>query len=204
MTKEHNGKIYFPHYEETLLANTLTAMVKSMQETEHLYYVEWNGKFYYSDEVKIDGNLVMCEGKMNKKLTDEEIIASLENCNSGLDDVHRHSCATCPYREIEPCGKAQMTDCLDLIRRQKAENLRLSTKLGQILLSIDTIKEMNTMCSIDEQKKQAVKEFAEKLKDRFKGKFTCYIYSDGYTNIGNKINDDIDELLKEYENEQEK
>lgn len=51
MRKEHNGKIYFPHYEETLLSDTLTAMVKSMQETGHLYYVEWNGKFYYSDEV---------------------------------------------------------------------------------------------------------------------------------------------------------
>lgn len=49
-----------------------------------------------------------------------------------------------------------------------------------------------------EYKKKLIDEFAEKLKDRFKGKFTCYIYSDGYTNIGNKINDDIDELLKEY------
>lgn len=63
MSKEHNGKIYFPHYEETLLSDTLIAMVKNMQETGHLYYVEWNGKFYYSDEVKIDGNLVWCEGK---------------------------------------------------------------------------------------------------------------------------------------------
>ena len=51
MRKEHNGKIYFPHYEETLLSDTLTVMVKSMQETGHLYYVEWNGKFYYSDEM---------------------------------------------------------------------------------------------------------------------------------------------------------
>lgn len=49
-----------------------------------------------------------------------------------------------------------------------------------------------------EYKKKLIDEFADKLKDRFKGKFTCYIYSDGYTNIGNKINDDIDELLKEY------
>lgn len=61
--RKHNGKIYFPHYEETWLADTLAAMVKSMQETGHLYYVEWNGEFYYSDEVKIDGNSVICEGK---------------------------------------------------------------------------------------------------------------------------------------------
>ena len=64
MRKEHNGKIYFPHYEDTLLSDTLIAMVKSMHETGHLYYVEWNGgKFYYSDEVKIDGNSIICEGK---------------------------------------------------------------------------------------------------------------------------------------------
>lgn len=62
---------------------------------------------------------------MNKKLTDEEIIKSLENCIRGYDDIRRHSCDTCPYREIEPCGKAQMTDCLNRIRRQKAEIERL-------------------------------------------------------------------------------
>jgi len=63
MRKEHNRKIYFPHYEETWLGDTLTAMVKSIRETGHLYCVEWNGKFCYSDEVKIDGNSVICEGK---------------------------------------------------------------------------------------------------------------------------------------------
>ena len=31
MRKEHNGKIYFQHYEKILLSDTLTAMVKSMQ-----------------------------------------------------------------------------------------------------------------------------------------------------------------------------
>lgn len=69
MRRKHDGKIYFPHYEETWLANTLFAMVKSMQETGRLYYVEWNGKFYYSDEIKIDGNLVWCE----KKMTEQEM-----------------------------------------------------------------------------------------------------------------------------------
>ena len=37
-------------------------------------------------------------------------------------------------------------------------------RLKQVLLSIDTVKEMNAMCNIDEQRKQAVKEFVEKLK----------------------------------------
>ena len=63
MRKEHNGKIYFPHYEETLLSDTLIAMVKNMQETGHLYYVEWNELFYYSDKAKIYTDLITYEGE---------------------------------------------------------------------------------------------------------------------------------------------
>lgn len=81
------------------------------------------------------------------------------------------------------------------IEKLKAENLRLSEKLTQVLLSIDTVKEMNAMCNIDEQRKQAVKEFAEKLKKRsycdndfMNSKWYRYVFVD-----------EIDELLKEYE-----
>lgn len=81
--------------------------------------------------------------------------------------------------------------------RLEAENERLTERLKQVLLSIDTVKEMNTMCNIDEQRKQAVKEFAEKLKKRsycdnnfMDGKWHRYVFVD-----------EIDELLKEYEAE---
>ena len=47
--------------------------------------------------------------------------------------------------------------------RLEAENERLTERLKQVLLSIDTVKEMNAMCNIDDQRKQAVKEFSEKL-----------------------------------------
>lgn len=84
------------------------------------------------------------------------------------------------------------------LRRQladtKAENLRLSRKLGQILLSIDTVKEMNAMCNIDEQRKQAVKEFAERIKEKALSHcktINCYELT--------FIEETIDELLKEYE-----
>ncbi len=70
---------------------------------------------------------------MTKKLTDEEIIKSLENCSRGYDDISRNSCDTCPYREIEPCGKAQMIDCLNLIRRQKAKIERLTRTAKEFL-----------------------------------------------------------------------
>lgn len=52
------------------------------------------------------------------------------------------------------------------IERLKAENVRLTTKLGQVLLSIDTVKEMNTMCSIDEQRKQAKIDVLNKVKEK--------------------------------------
>lgn len=84
------------------------------------------------------------------------------------------------------------------LRRQladaEAENKRLSAKLGQILLSINTVKEMNAMCDINDHRKQAVKEFAEKLKEKY-GK-SCSEY---YPILIEITSDDIDELLKEYE-----
>lgn len=48
-------------------------------------------------------------------------------------------------------------DLRRLLADTEAEKKRLSEKLGQILLSIDTVKEMNAMCNIDEQRKQTVK-----------------------------------------------
>ena len=84
------------------------------------------------------------------------------------------------------------------IAELKAENERLTEKLRQVLLSIDTVKEMNTMCNIDEQIKQAVKEFAEKLKMKT---HNYYPSIDSYC-ISKKavLVSEIDELLKEYLN----
>lgn len=79
------------------------------------------------------------------------------------------------------------------IGKRKAENERLTERLKQVLLSIDTVKEMNAMCNIDEQRKQAVKEFAEKLKEVIHE----IDYIQGYAEIG--LIEEIDELLKEYE-----
>lgn len=77
----------------------------------------------------------------------------------------------------------------------KAENERLTERLKQVLLSIDTVKEMNAMCNIDDHRKQAVKEFAEKIKAKS--------YVNNYCREVVEI-DKIDELLKEYENGKDK
>lgn len=52
------------------------------------------------------------------------------------------------------------------IDKLKEENARLAAKLGQVLLSIDTVKEMNAMCSIDEQRKQAKIDVLNELKKK--------------------------------------
>lgn len=57
------------------------------------------------------------------------------------------------------------------------------------------------MCNIDKQRKQAVKEFAEKLKAKVLDK--TYINKDFNINISD-IYKMTEEILKEYENEQEK
>lgn len=71
---------------------------------------------------------------------------------------------------------------------------RLRTKLQQVLLAVDTVKEMNTMVTIDEHKKQAVKDFAEELKKRIANTMYC---RDGYIDYDDTM-DVIDELLKEF------
>lgn len=103
--------------------------------------------------------------------------------------------------DIEVCNNCGMQQADELFERDKeierleAENKRLSAKLGQILLSIDTVKEMNAMCNIDEQRKQAVKEFAEKVK---KCSYCDNVFMDGKWHRYVFV-DDIDKLLREYE-----
>ena len=82
-------------------------------------------------------------------------------------------CDDCPYADTKDCYNQIKLDARELIIKQeneieklKAENIRLTTKLGQVLLSIDTVKEMNTMCSIDEQRKQAKIDVLNELKDK--------------------------------------
>ena len=79
------------------------------------------------------------------------------------------------------------------IEDREAENERLTERLKQVLLSIDTVKEMNAMCNIDEQRKQAVKEFAEWIKDNITDIPFCN------QKAYNIFCDMVNEKLKEYE-----
>lgn len=80
------------------------------------------------------------------------------------------------------------------IEQLKAKNWRLTEKLRQVLLCIDKAKEMNTMCNIAEQIKQAVKEFAERLK---RDSICTAQYEDG-TKILTTSNKLIDQAVNIY------
>lgn len=118
---------------------------------------------------------------MNKN----EIKKALEFCADAFP------CEGCAYHDDLMCTDKLKTDALNVIIEQeqeieklKAENVRLTTKLGQVLLSIDTVKEMNTMCSIDEQRKQAKIDVLNELKK--KKSITIW---------------DVDELINEVQND---
>ena len=118
---------------------------------------------------------------MNK----DEIKKALEFCADAFP------CEGCAYYDDLTCSDTLKTDARELIIKQeqeieklKAENVRLTTKLGQVLLSIDTVKEMNAMCNIAAQVKQAKIDVLNELKK----KKSIAIW-------------DIDELIKEVQND---
>ena len=123
----------------------------------------------------------------DKKLTDEEIISSLEviatTCNCNECKIRSGKWGTCN------CSETTANAALDLINRQKAEieRLRGSTIVNNIMESQRIKREAKT---------EAYKEFAEKLK------LHSYIMSDeSQTGIINRYSvvtvNQIDNILKE-------
>ena len=140
----------------------------------------------------------------------EEIKQMANTCNQ------YHSCAACPYNPedisrfigdrwkggcpnydrklVYAMGKGygDVSEYEAEIERLKDENARLTGRLGQVLLAVDTVKEMNAMCDIDDQRKQAVKEFADEIKDYINNKV-----EDEYGDMSDSVNYitiDIDEF----------
>ena len=133
-------------------------------------------------------------------MTSEELKRAFDICSD------THGCTDCPLLALEQqngcdCKHNLFVVAIDLATEQereiaqlKDENIRLRGKLAQVLLAVDTVKEMNAMCDIDDQRKQAVKEFAGKIKAKLNAIFGKTICSDLDTE---DITDIIDELLKE-------
>ena len=84
-----------------------------------------------------------------------------------------NDCDDCPYDVVRSCSDRLKLDARELIAEQekeierlKDEDTRLTEKLKQVLLAVDTVKEMTAMCSIDEQRKQAKIDVLNELKKK--------------------------------------
>lgn len=117
-------------------------------------------------------------------MTDNEIIKALGQCET------QSTCSYCPYFEKIGCKKHLYQDAYRLIIRQKAEIERLtaeveekSNKLGKILPIVSDLKA------------EAIKEFAEKLKDVYAND-KRYDRPNAHTLIV-KLFDNIDTLVEE-------
>ena len=136
-------------------------------------------------------------------MTDKEIIKALECCRTATCISNN-----CPYEEmhdIPSCFTELSKDALDLINRQQAENQNLKGHLEQLKLRYDNAqaeierleskKEVlidNYQNLIDryiEAKAEAIKEFAERLKEHLKGYGGLYCVT--------TMNAHIDNLVKE-------
>lgn len=85
---------------------------------------------------------------MNK----DDIKKALKFCADSND------CDDCPYDVVRSCSDRLKLDARELIAEQekeierlKDEDTRLTEKLKQVLLAVDTVKEMTAMCNIDKQ-----------------------------------------------------
>ena len=113
-------------------------------------------------------------------MTDNKIIKALECCN-GWDG----RCLNCPLnREGTNCKEKLNSYTLDLINRQKAENDSLKVDLAKCSIRLD-----NLYKTADEIKSKAIKEFAERLKEKASRGFWNEL---AYADV-----DDIDNLVKE-------
>lgn len=128
-----------------------------------------------------------------------ELPLTVEGLREAVDEITRLNIVEAELQELNIKYYNEAKDLRRQLADTEAENKRLSEKLGQILLSIDTVKEMNAMCNIDDHRKQAVKEFAEKLQKELPCRdytFNGNTYSMILTLSMKYV---IDELLKEYE-----
>ena len=93
-------------------------------------------------------------------MTDNEIIKALECCNSEKESL----CFECPYHLCSPaCLTRRNTDIIDLINLQKAEIELLNKTIACKRNQIDGLTKL--LKRADEIKVDAIKEFAERLKE---------------------------------------
>lgn len=129
---------------------------------------------------------------MNK----EDIKKALEVCTDCYS-----TCNDCPYDDVGNCGDTLKTDACELIVEQENEIERLKddyAKLQEQFAKYQTASDKEILAQV----KQAKIEVLNKLRERVETAIDTYFNLDGggYYLAEGAMND-IDELLKEYEND---
>ena len=106
-------------------------------------------------------------------MTDEQIVKALEYCSSS--DLGM--CKICPFYEQCENDEQLVKYTLDLIKRQKAEIEKLREKYDRAMFNLQAVLDERADHS------EAIKEFAEKLKEY-------------YPSIANGIDYTAEEVLK--------
>lgn len=114
-----------------------------------------------------------------------------KDIKNALADCADNSCSNCRYYEFPYCYDKLKLDARDRIIRQEQEIKRLREKLTKVLLAVDTVKEMNAMCNIAAQVKQAKIDVLTELKKK--------TYVNDYCREVVEV-EKIDELIAEVQN----
>lgn len=123
-------------------------------------------------------------------MTKEQVKKALECCTS-----RENKCSKCPYQRPFGCMKMGMIqDALRLINEQEAVIERLKAYNDKLSQGIYYGNGEHLCNSLNQVKKQAVKEFAEKLKQKYAQ--SCSEY---YPELIMLTSEQLDGLLKEYE-----
>ena len=126
-------------------------------------------------------------------MTDNEIIKALEGCGRKHNEENDTYCEECQFKSYLSCVAFLCDRTIDLINRQKEKNESLKVDLAKCSIRLD-----NLYKTADEIKSEAIKEFAERLKETITNAINTYYNSNGggYYLAEDTI-EDIDNLAKE-------
>ena len=136
----------------------------------------------------------------DKKLTDNEIIKALDICSKSTNGCShsKYTCEDCYLNGQPMCSSVLLQDAIDLHARQQAKIEEFMKETAVTTLIDDAVVYTPTLEDYYKFKKkfksEAVKEFAERLKDTLEH---AYQFEYGYLISKDVINAKIDNLVKE-------
>lgn len=128
-------------------------------------------------------------------MTKEDIKDALQACSA-----INSPCVNCPYKDVENCYDTLNNDARELITEQEKEIERLRTTLGQCNTELNSaLESLKSQCREIGELKAGTKQAKIDVLNELKVRHDYAIKNMGYPW---DISQQIDELIKEVENEQ--